>query len=103
MTVSWLRENPAGVVVIATTWPICAVATLIVVLRFYARKLKRVGYGADDYLMVIGLVRPREYQFIYCWADGFQLRSWALTAVVVALPLVRLKSMRSVKDRMSGH
>ena len=60
MVSGWLQDNPGGVVVIATTWPIVALATFITGLRLYSRKLKKLSWEMDDYLTIVGLVRNHD-------------------------------------------
>lgn len=45
-----------GSAVIATYWSITAVATIVIALRFYSRRIIHAT-GADDWLMLVGLGR----------------------------------------------
>ena len=55
------------------------IAILGVVLRMLSRKEKRVPIKADDYTIVLALVRV--YLLVYCEANCFPSRPWPLRHV----------------------
>ena len=50
-----MEESPGKMYALATVLSI--LATVAVILRFYARRIKKVHLSWDDYLVVLALVR----------------------------------------------
>ena len=44
-------------------------ASVSVALRLRARSIKAVGYGADDYTVIVALVRSELYSVVGCLTD----------------------------------
>ena len=53
---SYQTGDDQGPSIIAANVTVAVLATIGVILRFIARKVQRIGWGADDYLILGALV-----------------------------------------------
>ena len=71
-----LDGGQAAVTVFAVGIALTIVAIFAVGLRLYVKRLKSSNLGADDYLIVLGLVRIVVYQKGNAFSNNIDLHYW---------------------------